>query len=69
MTTTYDIRKIKSELQALGKKLKPHEKALIASLEQCSTVTVNTYLDGKMAVPALADAILKRAKAIIKNRY
>jgi hypothetical protein len=64
----YDTNKQKERLEKLNAELQPHEKALIAGFEKCSTVTVTNYLKGDITVPALAQAIIDRANAIIKNR-
>lgn len=64
----YDLGKLKTDLQALNKKLEGHEKTAIAALEHCSTMTIQRYLKGDITVPSLADAIVKRANELIKQR-
>lgn len=64
----YDKKKIVKELTNVGAKLERHEIAQIAAIEQVSTVTVKTYIEGKVTVLALGASILADAKDIIKSR-
>jgi len=64
----YDLEDLKAKLKELDTKITPSERAIIAGFEQCSTVTVSTYLKGNITVPALADAIIDRANEILKKK-
>lgn len=45
-----------------------HEIAQIAAIEHITPTTVKTYLNGRITILALAEAILNDAKSIIKKR-
>jgi len=67
-TKRYDKKKIKKELEQLRDKLTASEKALIAGVEECTTATVQNYLNGSVGVYALAEAIVRRGKLLINSR-
>lgn len=62
----YNMGKILAELQDLQPKLKGKALDIVAAGEHLSGGTVREYLKGKIKSPAVAEAIVKRGKAVLK---
>lgn len=67
-TMKYDKRKLVTDLTNIGIQMERHEIAQIAAIEHITPTTVKTYLNGRITILALAEAILNDAKSIIKKR-
>lgn len=64
----YDINKLEKELDEVSNLVSGKEIQEIAHYEQVDQSTVRRYLDGRISIPALAEAILHRAYDIVERR-